>query len=74
MTALTRHSCTATPITKTSRPSIRAFLARAYGLWVTRRALAGLTPAQLEDVGVTQAEAHREANRPVWDVPANWRD
>ena len=37
-------------------------------------ALTRLTPAQLEDVGVTQAEAHREANRPVWDVPANWRD
>ena len=74
MTSLLRQSCTATPITKPRGHSVRSLIARAYGVWLTRRALARLTSAQLRDVGVTQDEADREASRPVWDVPANWRD
>lgn len=74
MTTLLRHSCSATPINGARTRSIRSFFARAYGVWRTRRALEGLSGAQLEDVGVTQAEADREARRAVWDVPANWRD
>ena len=27
----------------------------------------------LEDIGVTRDAAEREASRPIWDVPANWR-
>ena len=38
-----------------------------------RRALAKLDAAQLEDIGVTPAQAMSEANLPAWDVPANWR-
>jgi uncharacterized protein YjiS (DUF1127 family) len=38
-----------------------------------RRALAELPDHLREDVGLTEAEAHREANRPLWDVPDHWR-
>jgi uncharacterized protein YjiS (DUF1127 family) len=34
--------------------------------WRTRRALARLDPARLADIGVTEAEARREAARPFW--------
>ena len=37
-----------------------------------RKDLAQLTPSQLEDIGVTQAEAQREATRPLWDAPNFW--
>ena len=38
----------------------------------SRQALAGLDARALEDIGVTEADARREAVRPVWDVPSNW--
>ena len=34
----------------------------------TRRALLRLTDAQLRDIGLTQAEANREALRPFWTL------
>jgi len=34
----------------------------------SRRALLNLSPDQLRDVGLSEAEALREAWRPVWDV------
>ena len=71
MTTLSYRTCT--PQTSPSL-SLLGFLGRAYSLWSSRRALARLTAAQLQDVGVTPAQAHREAQRTVWDVPANWRD
>ncbi|MGJ8617247.1 MAG: DUF1127 domain-containing protein [Sulfitobacter sp.] len=74
MTTLTHRSCAATPIATTHSRSIRTVFAHAYALWCSRRALARLTAAQLEDVGVSASEADHEARRPVWDVPANWRD
>lgn len=37
-----------------------------------RKDLAQLTPTQLEDIGVSEAEAHREAMRPLWDAPNFW--
>jgi uncharacterized protein YjiS (DUF1127 family) len=57
-----------------SRPTILAALGRRVALWRSRRALAKLPAHLLEDVGLTEAEAAREARRRVWDVPANWRD
>ena len=27
----------------------------------------------LEDIGVSRAEAKREAERPIWNVPAHWQ-
>ena len=38
----------------------------------SRQALAELDARALADIGVTEAEARREATRPVWDVPVNW--
>lgn len=38
----------------------------------TRRALAGLDAHLLADIGLAQAEATREARRPIWDAPAHW--
>jgi uncharacterized protein YjiS (DUF1127 family) len=45
-----------------------AFVARSQ-----RRQLAHLDAAQLADLGLTPAQARREAKRPLWDVPTNWR-
>lgn len=38
-----------------------------------RVALAKLDDAHLADVGLSLRAAMTEANRPFWDVPANWR-
>jgi uncharacterized protein YjiS (DUF1127 family) len=37
-----------------------------------RHDLSRLTKAQLEDIGVTQAQAEREARRSIWDAPDFW--
>lgn len=58
-----------------TRPRTRAFdLGAMIALWRQRRALARLDDRALADIGVTRAEAIAEAARPVWDVPATWRD
>ena len=38
-----------------------------------RRALGRLDADQLVDLGLSALDAEREANRPFWDVPQNWR-
>ncbi|WP_050927595.1 DUF1127 domain-containing protein [Aestuariivita boseongensis] len=43
-------------------------------LWRTRRQLKSLDDRALADIGLTRREADAEAARPVWDVPATWRD
>lgn len=42
-------------------------------LWRSRRVLAELDAHRLADLGLTASEASAESNRPVWDVPENWR-
>ena len=37
-----------------------------------RRELRRLDNAALDDLGLTRKQAKQEANRPIWDVPANW--
>lgn len=39
-----------------------------------RAVLARLDDAQLCDLGLTRAQALAESKRPLWDVPANWRN
>lgn len=63
-----------------SLPAARSFsfrpalaLSSMLGLYRQRRALARLDDARLADLGLTRAEAHAEATRPLWDVPPNWR-
>lgn len=41
-------------------------------IWRTRRALAKLDSNQLKDIGISAAQARREARLAVWDVPSNW--
>ncbi|WP_204115717.1 DUF1127 domain-containing protein [Shimia biformata] len=38
-----------------------------------RRQLARLDDAALKDMGITRADARREAQRAAWDVPSHWR-
>ncbi len=38
-----------------------------------RQQLSLLDDHVLCDIGLTRAEAHAEASRPIWDVPANWQ-
>ncbi len=74
MTTLIRNTCTSTALNSTRKTSLRAAIARALAVWRSRSALAQLTSAQLDDVGVTANQASTEVKRAVWDVPANWRD
>ncbi|SMY08564.1 DUF1127 domain-containing protein [Flavimaricola marinus] len=50
-----------------------AMIAHWHGVWVQRRQLGALSGAQLEDLGLTAAEAEQEASRPFWDAPRHWR-
>ncbi|MEL6618690.1 MAG: DUF1127 domain-containing protein [Pseudomonadota bacterium] len=52
----------------------RFSLTQALAVWRSRRALARLDARALNDIGVSADRAAREAAKPVWDVPANWRD
>lgn len=52
-----------------ARPSLRQTAA----LWRSRRALATLTDQQLEDIGLSRAQAETEAARPFWDAPQWWK-
>ncbi len=51
-----------------------ASLRTIYNVWRSRRALAALDDAALQDVGLSRLEARAEVNRPFWDVPATWRN
>lgn len=42
-------------------------------LYRQRQALARLDDAALMDIGLTRAEAEKEAKRPFWDAPAHWK-
>ena len=41
-------------------------------LWRERNQLKNLNAHLLKDIGVTEAEARAEANRPFWDAPHRW--
>ncbi|MFD0857774.1 DUF1127 domain-containing protein [Roseovarius aquimarinus] len=64
MTSLSRTR----PVSIGALPRIKDALVLAR----SRRALADLDAAALEDVGLGRAEALREARRPIWDMPCGW--
>lgn len=73
MTTMTTSSSLAGACRQPARPGL---LRRALGLaalYRQRRALSRLDDKALADIGLTRAEARSEADRPVWDVPGNWR-
>jgi uncharacterized protein YjiS (DUF1127 family) len=45
---------------------VRQHLARAWHNYTSRRDLAGLDERMLQDLGISRAQAHFEANRPIW--------
>ncbi len=55
------------------RPSAFRVIAQIFATQGQRRALRTLDSAALNDLGLTYADAKREANRAFWDVPATWR-
>ena len=59
----------ASPVRRVGRVAFRKMRA----LLKSRQALAELDAHLLEDIGVTRAQAEKEARRPLWDVPQNWR-
>ncbi|MCR8726761.1 DUF1127 domain-containing protein [Frigidibacter sp. ROC022] len=46
----------------------------AFRVWKERRQLAALDAHRLQDLGLTHMDAEAEATRPLWDVPASWRN
>lgn len=48
-------------------------LSRALDVWRQRQHLKALDDQALSDIGVSRAQAQREATRPIWDVPETWR-
>jgi len=62
-----------TPITRRPRASFFGTLMQLAAISRQRKALARLDDAALDDIGVSRAEADREASRPIWDAPETWR-
>lgn len=61
-----------------ARPAIaarRSPLGRIVQMFAVRRQrakLARLDDWMLRDIGISRADATREATRPIWDAPAHW--
>lgn len=58
--------------TRSTQP-LRLALATRLALWKSRRALAKLDDRALNDVGISRADAQRESQLTIWDVPAAWK-
>lgn len=58
---------------RTTRPARSIGLMGLLGLRRQRQQLANMTPEQLADIGITAEAAEAEANRPLWEIPSNWR-
>lgn len=56
-----------------SRPSLFATARKMADVRRQRLALKRMSDAELSDIGLTRAQAEREATRSVWDVPHTWR-
>ena len=55
----------------------RGFIARyhhAQMLYQSRQSLLHLTDRELDDIGITRAEADAEAGQPFWQDPTPWID
>lgn len=68
MTTIALHRNSAVP--RSSRDKVkfdlRSFFARTWRNYVTRRQLAELDDRMLQDLGISRAQAHFEATRPIW--------
>jgi len=68
---MTTRSCSPARAT-ISRRAPRFSVLALLGLARQRQHLSQLDDTILRDIGVTRAEADREAGRPIWDVPQHW--
>ncbi len=55
------------------RASILKTITHLVAVHRQRKALARMDDTALDDIGVSRAQAHREASRPIWDAPETWR-
>ncbi|WP_299879737.1 DUF1127 domain-containing protein [uncultured Sulfitobacter sp.] len=60
------------PLTSGIGPGLWARIQTARALYRSRRALGNLSAHELADIGISEADAQREARRTSWDAPANW--
>lgn len=65
-----RTSATGASVRMTENLLSRLWL--AFEVRRERRLLRSLDAGQLKDLGLSSADAHREASRSIWDVPG-WR-
>lgn len=59
-----------------TRPAEVSFLTKLMAMIAVRKQridLANLTPSQLADIGISTKDALHEVQKPLWDVPSNWR-
>ncbi len=66
------YTTIATPAAAPKSVSIFALIGKMIALHKQRKALAEMDDAQLQDLGLSYADAQIEASRPFWDLPANW--
>ena len=68
----TQHLPTA--LHRRSGGSALSLFSRVYDIWRQRQVLRKLDIDALNDIGISRKDAFAEARRPIWDVPATWRD
>ena len=68
--AMNRPAC-AQPAATRGGPLARA--GRLLAVWRQRQSLARLDAHLLKDLGLSEADVHREARRWAWDAPQSWR-
>lgn len=44
-----------------------------HAVWRQRQTLREMDDRTLSDIGVSRAQALKEATRPIWDAPETWR-
>ena len=66
------HTARLSHRTVRAKGSALARFVQAYAAWQQRMHLAMLDDAALIDIGITRAQAQAEADRPLWNAPAQW--
>ena len=67
------HSSTIYTPARPNRLGLFSWLSALNALFRARKTLAEMDERMLDDIGVAQEEALKEAGRPFWDVPAHWK-
>ncbi|MBF9032485.1 DUF1127 domain-containing protein [Rhodobacterales bacterium HKCCE3408] len=64
---------TASRMSRARRGTILDLVTHALTVRRQRQSLSRLDAHTLRDIGLSEAAARREANRPIWDVPVHWK-